>query len=77
MSAPRFDPGGSEFNVDLHVANERMTHLHDEARLARRSSRRDPGPVNGLRERVGRGLIALGSAIAPERAYVSRPVRRP
>ena len=77
MTAPRLDPGGSEFNVDLHLANDHMTHLHDEAHVARRPSRRRSGLVTGLRARVGLALIALGSAIAPERAYVRRPVRRP
>ena len=77
MTDPHIDPGGSEFNVDLHLATQRMTHLHDEAHVARRSARRGPGLVAGLRDRVGRGLIALGSAIAPDRPLLSRPVRRP
>ena len=77
MTPPRSDPGGSEFNVDLHFANERMARLQEEAHVARRPYRRGSGLVTGLRERVGRGLIALGSAIAPERAFVNRPVRRP
>ena len=77
MTAPHVDPGGSEFNVDLHFATERMAQLHDDAHLARRRRGRGPGLVLGLRERLGRGLIALGSAIAPDRPFVSGPVRRP
>ena len=77
MTARHVDPGGSEFNVDLHFATERMARLHDEAQTARRTTRRGSGMVTGLRDRVGRGLIALGSAIAPDRPFVSGPVRRP
>lgn len=77
MTARHVDPGGSEFNVDLHFATERMTRLHDEAHVARRIAPRGPGLVIGLRDRVGRALIALGSAIAPDRPFVSGPVRRP
>ena len=77
MTARRNDPGGSDFNVDLHLANERMASLPDEAHDARRTPRHGRAIVTGLRMRVGRALIALGSAIAPERALVRRPVRRP
>jgi|EndMetStandDraft_8_1072994.scaffolds.fasta_scaffold3474749_2 hypothetical protein len=77
MTARHVDPGGSEFNVDLHFATERMARLHDEAHVARRTARRGAGILTGLRERLGRSLIALGSAIAPDRPFVSGPVRRP
>lgn len=77
MSARRIDPGGSDYNVDLHLANDRMVHLHGEALVARRSARAGSGIVAGVRERVGRSLISLGSAIAPDRPFVSGPVRRP
>lgn len=77
MTARHIDPGGSDYNVDLHLATDRMAHLHREAMIARRTSRRGPGIVAGARERVGRGLIALGSAIAPDRPFVSGPARRP
>jgi len=77
MTARRIGPGGSDFNVDLHLAHERMATLHDEAHAARRSPRRRHGIVTAVRTRIGRSLIALGSAIAPDRALVSGPVRRP
>jgi hypothetical protein len=77
MTARHVDPGGSDYNVDLHLATDRMAHLHGEALAARRTSRRGVGFVAGARERVGRGLISLGSAIAPDRPFVSGPVRRP
>ena len=77
MTARRIEPGGSDFNVDLHLAQERMAVVHDEAHTARRAPRNSHGIVTGLRARVGRGLIALGSAIAPDRPFVSGPVRRP
>jgi hypothetical protein len=67
----------SEFDLDLHLAKERMAGLHDDAQRARSLGRRRGRVVAGLRGRVGRGLIALGSAIAPERALVSGPARRP
>ena len=74
----RIEPGGSDFNVDLHLAQERMAGLHDEAhRRDARARSTARAVVTGLRARVGRGLIALGSAIAPDRPFVSRPVRRP
>jgi len=77
MTARRIEPGGSDFNVDLHLAQERMAVVHDEAHTARRVAHHGHGIVTGLRARVGRGLIALGSAIAPDRPFVSGPVRRP
>ena len=77
MTARHHDPGGPDFNVDLHFAQERMATLHDEAHASRRASRRGSGVVTSLRDRVGHGLIALGSAIAPDRPFVSGPVRRP
>jgi hypothetical protein len=77
MTARRIEPDGPDFNVDLHLAQQRMTTLHDEAHTVRRSAAHGPGVVTALRARLGRGLIAIGSAIAPDRALVSRPVRRP
>ncbi len=77
MTARRVDLGSSEFNVDLHLATERMTQLHGEADLVRRSGPVRSGLVTGVRDRIGRRLIALGSAIAQDRPFVRGPVRRP
>jgi hypothetical protein len=77
MRARSPEPAGRDVRPDLHLAMERMTDLHEEARAVRRTSWGQAGVLTALRDRLGRALIALGSAIAPDGSRVSRPARRP
>lgn len=58
------DPARSTFDLPLEAATARMAALQGETDRTRSAGRRS-GPVDGIRRAIGRGLIALGTVIAP------------
>ena len=64
MTCLRPDPARSTFDLPLETANERIEALHREA-VRDHVTEAAPGPVDRVRDGLGRGLIALGAAIRP------------
>jgi len=73
MSCLSPDPVRSTLDLPFEAATDRIAALHVERQRARVFDRPSDvldvertGPVLRWRARIGRGLIALGSAIAPK-----------
>jgi hypothetical protein len=72
MSCLSSDPSRSAFDLPFEAATDRIAAFHDERHRARTvdspdgsAARVHVGPVLRVRLRLGRGLIALGSAMIP------------
>lgn len=78
MTSYRMDPARSGFDLDRHLAGERIAGLQRDADRERLADRVTFGRVGRLRGRIGIALIALGSALAsPGQTLVNGPERRP
>ncbi len=73
MTCPPPDPAVSTFDLPLEHAADRIAGLRLESARSRLVSS-PPGVVDRVRDGVGRGLIALGSAIRPAGRARRRPV---
>lgn len=78
MNSQRIDPARSGFELDLHLACERIAGLQRDPGRERLVTSETAGRIGGLRSRIGIALIALGSALAiPDQSLVNGPARRP